>query len=70
MSEPHEPAAGTATVPDRPDDAVACSGLTYRFGTHTAVDHVDLRIAHGETFGLLGPNGAGKPVTRLWLSSP
>ena len=38
-------------------------GLTYRFGTHTAVDHVDLRIERGETFGLLGPNGAGKTTT-------
>src|SRR5579875_2862842 len=69
MSEPHEPAAGTATVPDRPDDAVACSGLTYRFGTHTAVDHVDLRIAHDETFGLLGPNGAGKTTTIRMLTT-
>ena len=32
-------------------------------GPHTAVDHVDLRIEPGETFGLLGPNGAGKTTT-------
>ena len=43
--------------------AVVCSRLTYRFGTHTAVDHVDLRIEQGQTFGLLGPNGAGKTTT-------
>jgi len=43
--------------------AVVCSGLTYLFGTHTAVDHVDLRIEQGQTFGLLGPNGAGKTTT-------
>jgi len=43
--------------------AIVCSGLTYRFGQHTAVDHVDLRIEQGETFGLLGPNGAGKTTT-------
>jgi ABC-2 type transport system ATP-binding protein len=43
--------------------AVVCAGLTYRFGTHTAVDHVDLRIEQGQTFGLLGPNGAGKTTT-------
>jgi ABC-type multidrug transport system ATPase subunit len=27
------------------------------------VDHVDLAIEPGETFGLLGPNGAGKTTT-------
>jgi ABC-2 type transport system ATP-binding protein len=43
--------------------AVVCAGLTYRFGAHTAVDHVDLRIEQGQTFGLLGPNGAGKTTT-------
>src|SRR5689334_20533326 len=32
-----------------------------------AVDHLDLRIAHGEIFGLLGPNGAGKTTTILML---
>jgi ABC transporter len=42
---------------------VLCSALTYRFGAHTAVHHVDLRIGVGETFGLLGPNGAGKTTT-------
>ena len=49
--------------------AIVCSGLTYRFGTHTAVDHVDLRIERGETFGLLGPNGAGKTTTIRMLTT-
>ncbi|HEX3492621.1 MAG TPA: ATP-binding cassette domain-containing protein [Streptosporangiaceae bacterium] len=39
---------------------MVCAALTCRFGVHTAVDHVDLRIEQGQTFGLLGPNGAGK----------
>src|SRR3954471_6941623 len=35
-------------------------GVTIRFGSFTAVDHVDLDVAAGEVFGLLGPNGSGK----------
>jgi ABC-2 type transport system ATP-binding protein len=64
--------AGVATVPSPSDggrSAVVCSGLTYRFGAHTAVDHVDLRIEQGETFGLLGPNGAGKTTTIRMLTT-
>ena len=43
--------------------AVRCHGLTYAFGTHRAVDDVDLNVRPGEMFGLLGPNGAGKTTT-------
>jgi len=50
-------------------DAVRCADLTYRFGEHTAVDHVDLSISPGETFGLLGPNGAGKTTTIRMLTT-
>ena len=34
--------------------------LTKRFGTKTAVDHLNLDIYEGEIYGLLGVNGAGK----------
>jgi iron(III) transport system ATP-binding protein len=34
--------------------------LTKRFGTVTALDHVDLTIEPGELFFLLGPSGCGK----------
>jgi ABC-2 type transport system ATP-binding protein len=48
---------------------VRCAGLTYRFGEHVAVDHVDLEIEAGETYGLLGPNGAGKTTTIRMLTT-
>ena len=57
------PGGGPAAAPPGEVAAVACEELTYAFGTHTAVDHLNLRIQPGETFGLLGPNGAGKTTT-------
>jgi ABC-2 type transport system ATP-binding protein len=42
-------------------------GLTKRFGTLTAVDHLDLTVAKGEIFGLVGPDGAGKTTTLRML---
>src|SRR5271157_6127511 len=40
--------------------AIETDGLTKKFGSFTAVDHVDLAIRRGEIYGFLGPNGAGK----------
>jgi len=42
------------------DAMIECDGLTKRFGTFTAVDHVSFSIARGSIFGFLGPNGSGK----------
>ena len=39
---------------------LALEGLTKRFGSVTAVDHVDLRVAQGTFVCLLGPSGCGK----------
>jgi len=48
-------------APDRDEGwAVEAHGLTKRFGTRAAVDHVDLLVPRGCAFGYLGPNGAGK----------
>ncbi len=71
MTAQHETGAVITAPPgEEPGrSAVVCSGLTYRFGAHTAVDHVDLRIEQGETFGLLGPNGAGKTTTLRMLTT-
>jgi iron(III) transport system ATP-binding protein len=35
-------------------------GVTKRFGTTTAVDAVDIRVADGEFLAVLGPSGCGK----------
>ena len=46
------------------DDVVLrTSGLVKRFGTLTAVDHIDLEVRRGEVVGLLGPTAAGKSTT-------
>ena len=44
-------------------DAIAIEGITKRFNSVTAVDHISLRVRQGAVFGLLGPNGAGKTTT-------
>ena len=50
----------TVAVEARPNPAVDCRDVHFRFGDTVAVDGVDLRVDEGEVFGLLGPNGAGK----------
>src|SRR5438093_5159979 len=43
-----------------PEAMIECDGLTKRFGTFTAVDHVSFNVGKGSIFGFLGPNGSGK----------
>ncbi|MEX2206283.1 MAG: ABC transporter ATP-binding protein [Myxococcota bacterium] len=38
-------------------------GLTRRFGSLVAVDHVDLAVPRAAIYGFLGPNGSGKSTT-------
>ncbi len=40
--------------------AIAASGVTRRFGSIVAVDHLSLEVEAGEIFALVGPDGAGK----------
>lgn len=64
---PERPAVAMAL--DRPPDVhggsavVEVVDLVRRFGSFTAVDHVNFAVRRGEIFGLLGPNGAGKTTT-------
>jgi ABC-2 type transport system ATP-binding protein len=37
-----------------------CRQLTKRYGSTTALDHIDLSLEPGRIVGLLGPNGSGK----------
>jgi len=43
--------------------AIFSAGLTKSFGSHNAVDSIDLRVPRGSIFGFLGPNGSGKTTT-------
>jgi len=48
--------------------AIETSGLTKKFGTLTALDHLSISVEPGQVYGFLGPNGAGKTTTiRLLL---
>ena len=48
--------------------SIEAEGLTKRFGSFTAVDHVSFRIEKGEIFGFLGSNGCGKSTTMKMLT--
>jgi ribose transport system ATP-binding protein len=63
---PHGPpaSAGHASAPP----AVELRDISKDFGSNRALDHVDLRIGHGEVLGLVGQNGSGKSTLVKVLS--
>lgn len=53
----------TAAPGVEPVPAVVLDGLTKRFGDHTAVDGLSVRLPRGSFVGMVGRNGAGKTTT-------
>ena len=51
-----------------PPPAIELRGLTKRFGSVVANDHVDLTVNRGEILSLLGENGSGKTTLMNMLS--
>jgi ABC-2 type transport system ATP-binding protein len=53
--------------PERPGEvrlsALVTRGLTKRYGSLAAVNHLDLSVDRGVLYGFLGPNGSGKTTT-------
>lgn len=47
--------------------AISVRGLTKKFGSFTAVDHISFNVCRGEIFGFLGANGAGKTTAMRML---
>jgi ABC-2 type transport system ATP-binding protein len=41
-------------------DIINAKNICKSFGTHTALENVNLNVPEGSIYGLLGPNGAGK----------
>src|SRR5919197_5292870 len=52
-----------------PESAIRLRGVVKRYGSITAVDHLDLEVPLGTCVGLLGPNGAGKSTTMRLLTA-
>lgn len=50
------------------EPVIVARGLTRRFGSFTAVDHVSFTIERGEIFGFVGSNGCGKTTTMKMLT--
>ena len=48
--------------------ALATHALKKRYGSHMALDGLDLRVPEGVVYGFLGPNGAGKTTTMRVLT--
>ncbi|MGG6311372.1 ATP-binding cassette domain-containing protein [Paenibacillus macerans] len=59
----------TKKAPGNGDWAIEAQGLVKTYGSHRAVDGVDLKVGTGSIYGVLGPNGAGKTTTIRMLAT-
>lgn len=55
-------------IGNRDNNVIEVEGLTKRFGSFTAVDHISFEVHKGEIFGFLGANGAGKTTAMRMLT--
>jgi ABC-2 type transport system ATP-binding protein len=55
------------SIPQQGEPAIRAQSLSKRFGDLTAVGHLDLEVAYGESFALVGPDAAGKTTTMRML---
>ncbi len=60
-----QPRTLTGTLPTRPAAApevadLELCGITKQFGSHTALEQVDLQVRKGEFIAIMGPSGCGK----------
>jgi ABC-2 type transport system ATP-binding protein len=51
------------------EPVIELSKVVKRFGSHVAVDGLDLVVPRGSIYGFLGPNGAGKTTTLRMIMS-
>jgi len=58
---------GGAPTGGQVEGRIEVRGLTKRFGSLTAVDHLDFDVEPGRVTGFLGPNGSGKTTTLRML---
>src|ERR1700761_2741351 len=71
MNTPAQPTDSTRTAQDArtpvpaqdAPPAIELRAVSKRYGSHTAVESLDLEIQEGEFFCLLGPSGCGKTTT-------
>jgi ABC-2 type transport system ATP-binding protein len=58
-----------APAPGLPPNGIVVEDLVKEFGSHRAVDGINLHVEPSEIYGFLGPNGAGKSTTVHMLTT-